>query len=132
MLNLPPEIIAVSMPFAPLFDVRTWQKAMLLLIGTILSPGKRTVTAALRVLGMKDERRFSQFHQVLNRASWSTLAISHCLVDLLIRLIYPADEPLVFGIDETIERRSGSEWYHLHYYERWCERNHQKRCEKLG
>ena len=107
MLNLPPEIIAVLMPFAPLFDGRTWQKAMVLLIGTILSPGKRTVTSALRVLGLKDERQFTLFHQVLNRASWSTLAVSQCLLDLLIRFIYPVNDPLVFGIDETIERRWG-------------------------
>ena len=107
MLNLPSEIMTVLMPFAPLFHARTWQKALILLIGTILTPGKRTVTAALRVMGLKDERRFSLFHQVLNRASWSSLAVGKCLLDLLIGLMYPADEPLVFGIDETIERRWG-------------------------
>jgi hypothetical protein len=31
--------------------------------------------------------------------------VGHGLLDLLIKVIYPADEPLVFGIDETIERR---------------------------
>jgi hypothetical protein len=58
-------------------------------------------------MGLKDERKFSLFHQVLNRASWSSVAVGKCLLDLLITLIYPADEPLVFGIDETIERRWG-------------------------
>jgi hypothetical protein len=43
MLNLPPEIMTVLMPFAPLFHARTWQKALILLIGTILTPGNRTV-----------------------------------------------------------------------------------------
>jgi hypothetical protein len=107
MLNLPPEIMTVLMPFAPLFHARTWQKVLILLIGTILTPGQRTVAAALRVMGLKDEHRFSLFHQVLNRASWSTLTVGKCLLDLLIKVIYPADEPLVFGIDETIERRWG-------------------------
>jgi hypothetical protein len=107
MLNLPPAIMKVLTPFAPLFHVRTWRKVPILLFGTILTPGKRTVTAALRVMGLKDESRFSIFHQVLNRASWSSLAVGQCLLSLLIRLIYPADEPLVFGIDETIERRWG-------------------------
>jgi hypothetical protein len=50
-------------------------------------------------MGLKDERRFSLFHQVLNRAPWSSLAVDKRLLDLLIRLIHPADEPLVFGID---------------------------------
>jgi hypothetical protein len=58
-------------------------------------------------MGLKGERQFSIFHQVLNRASWSSLAVGKCLLGLLIRLIYPANEPLVFGIDETIERRWG-------------------------
>jgi hypothetical protein len=107
MFNLPPEIMTVLLPFAPLFHAWTWRKALILLIGTILAPGKRTVAAALRVMGLKDERRFSLFHQVLNRAAWSSLAVGKCLLDLLIRLLYPADEPLVFGIDETIERRWG-------------------------
>ena len=107
MLNLPPEIMTVLMPFAPLFHAKTWQKVLILLIGTILTPGKRTVTAALRVMGLKDESRFSLFHQVLNRAAWSSLAVAKCLLDLLITLIYPTDVPLVFGIDETIERRWG-------------------------
>jgi hypothetical protein len=107
MLNLPPTIMKVLMPFAPLFHTKTWRKVPILLMGTILTPGKRTVTAALRVMGLKDESQFSIFRQVLNRASWSSLAVGKCLLDLLIRLIYPADEPLVFGIDETIERRWG-------------------------
>lgn len=107
MLNLPPEIMTVLMPFAPLFHARTWQKALILLNGTILTPSKRTVAAAWRVMGLKDESKFSLFHQVLNRASWSSLSVGKCLLDLLLRLVYPADEPLVFGIDETIERRWG-------------------------
>jgi hypothetical protein len=107
MLNLPPTIMKVLMPFAPLFHAKTWRKGPILLIGTILTPGKRTVTAALRVMGLKDDGKFSIFHQVLNRASWSSLAVGKCLLDLLITLIYPVDEPLVFGIDETIERRWG-------------------------
>ena len=107
MLNLPPAIMKVLTPFAPLFHTKTWRKVPILLIGTILTPGKRTVTAALRVMGLNDESKFSLFHQVLNRASWSSLAVGKCLLDLLITLIYPADEPLVLGIDETIERRWG-------------------------
>lgn len=107
MLNLPPVIMTVLIPFAPLFHAKTWRKVPILLIGTILAPGKRTVTAALRVMGLKDDNKFSLFHQVLNRATWSSLAVGKCLLDMLIKLIYPADEPLVCGIDETIERRWG-------------------------
>jgi hypothetical protein len=108
MLNLPPIIIDLIDPFAPCFyGVTTWMKAQILLIGTILAPGKRTVTAALRVMGLKDEEKFAQYHQVLSRAAWSPRDLAHTMLILLVKTFSPEDKPLVFGIDETIERRWG-------------------------
>jgi hypothetical protein len=107
MLNLPPAIMTVLVPFAPLFHVKTWRKVPVLLCGTVLAPGKRTVTAALRVMGLKDDSKFTKYHQVLNRATWSPLAVARCLLDLLVKILYLADKPVVCGIDETIERRWG-------------------------
>jgi hypothetical protein len=107
MLNLPPAIMTVLVPFAPLFHAKTWQKVPILLFGTILTPGKRTVTAALRVMGLKDDGQFSKYHQVLNRAAWSPLALARCLLILLVGMFCTENEALVFGIDETIERRWG-------------------------
>ena len=51
MLTLPDAIVAVVGPFATLFTNPTWRKAQVLLIGAILTPGQRTVAAALRVMG---------------------------------------------------------------------------------
>lgn len=70
MPHLPEEIILLLVPFAPLFSNRVWLHAQLLLLGAILAPGKRTVTAALRVMGLARERRFTNYHRVLNRATW--------------------------------------------------------------
>lgn len=108
MLNLPSIIIDLLTPFAPCFSgVTTWTKAQILLIGTILAPGKRTVTAALRVMGLKDDMRFAQYHQVLNRAVWSPLDLAQCLWRLLVTALGASDKPLVCGIDDTVERRWG-------------------------
>jgi hypothetical protein len=107
MLNLPPTIMTVLMPFVPLFQAKTWHKVPVLLIGTILAPGKRTVTAALRVMGLKGEANYAKYHQVLNRAVWSPLAVAHCLLSLLIKALCREERPLVFGMDDTIERRWG-------------------------
>ncbi len=100
MLNLPPAIMTVLVPFAPLFQEKTWPKAQVLLMGTILAAGKRTVTAALRVMGLRDEVNYAKYHHVLNRAVWSPLAV-------LVKALVAEGEPLVFGIDETLERRWG-------------------------
>lgn len=107
MLNLPPEIMTVLIPFAPLFHAKTWQKVPVLLLGTILVTGKRTVTAALRVMGLKDDKQFAKYHQVLNRAVWSPLVVAKCLLDMLVTKVYPDNKPLVFGMDDTVERRWG-------------------------
>ena len=50
MLTLPDAIVSVLLPFSTLFTNPTWQKAQLLLVGAILSPGQRTVAAALRIM----------------------------------------------------------------------------------
>ena len=108
MPSLPSAIVPLLFPFASLFDARTWRKAQHLLIGAVLAPGKRTVTACLRALGRHAERDFALYHQVPDRARWSALAVSRCLPGLLLlRHLDDGVGPLVFGLDETVERRSG-------------------------
>jgi len=68
---------------------------------------KRTVTAALRAIGLKDERKFAQYHHVLSRAVWSPLVMAESLLMVLVKTFCPKDQPLVFGLDDTIERRWG-------------------------
>ncbi len=81
----------------------------MLLVGAVLSPGKRSETSALRVMGLNDERSFARYHHVLNRAVWSPLQLGRVLLWLLIRHLDRGDGPLVFGIDETLERRRGTQ-----------------------
>ncbi|OEU78223.1 MAG: hypothetical protein BA873_04375 [Desulfobulbaceae bacterium C00003063] len=70
MLSLPQEVVVVLYAFAPLFSRPVWSHATTLAIGAILSTGKKTVTSALRVMGLRQEERFTNFHRVLNRAKW--------------------------------------------------------------
>ena len=107
MPTLPEVMVTLLLPFEPLFDPRTWRKAQLLTVGAILSPGKRTVSSALNILGVGQRGDFATFHHVLNRARWSPLHLSRALLFLLLRQLCPPAEPLVFGIDETVERRWG-------------------------
>src|SRR5437016_13561554 len=55
-----------------------------LVVGTLLARGRRTVTAALKQMGLHDEPDFSLFHQVLNRACWSSLTVSRLLLQVLV------------------------------------------------
>jgi hypothetical protein len=77
--TLPPKMVQVLTPFAPLFSKRVWQHAQVLLIGAILAPGRRTVSSALRAMGLEHEKRFHRYHRVLSRASWSSRQASGVL-----------------------------------------------------
>lgn len=66
MNRLPLEFTSFILPFASLFFKRIWHSALVLLVGAILSPGKRTVSAVLQVMGLSQERHFQNYHRVLN------------------------------------------------------------------
>ncbi len=108
MRNLPRAIIQVLRQFELLFSERVWEWAKILLVGAILAPGKRTVTAVLRVMGLHTERQFQNYHRVLNRAVWSPRAASRVLLRLLVTTFLPPDAPVVLGLDDHIERRRGA------------------------
>ena len=90
MLRLPPRFAAVILCFAPLFFQRSWRHAEMLLIGAILTPGQRTVTSILRMIGLGRERRFVNYHRVLNRAAWSGRAVPRVLLGPDPTLLSPA------------------------------------------
>jgi hypothetical protein len=100
-------MILVLRPFAQAFSERTWEWVQLLVVGAILAPSRRTVTAILRVLGLSAERQFQRYHRVLNRVKWSGLLISRILLTLLVATFLAAGVPLIIAADETIERRTG-------------------------
>src|ERR671927_317298 len=108
MCDLPEMIIRLLRPFEPVFSRRVWPWATTLLVGAILAPGPRTVAAALRVLGLQDDRPFGNYHRVLNRARWSSRALSRILCTQLVDAFVPPGAPVLVGLDDTIERRGGA------------------------
>jgi len=105
--TLPPKMVQALAPFAPLFSKRVFRHARVLLIGAILAPGARTVSSALRAMGLDQHKRFHRYHRVLSRASWSSLGVGRVLLGLLVEAFVPEGAPLIVGIDETLERRYG-------------------------
>ncbi len=93
--------------FAPYFSKLVWEQAQVLLLGAMLVPGRRTVTAVLRIMGLSAEKHFQTYHRVLNRAVWSSWALSRRLLGLLIQT-FVSNGPVIFGLDDTIERRRGA------------------------
>ena len=88
-------MIAVLAPFAPRCSRRVWRHA------------QRTVTATRRVMGLAQRPQCYRYHRVRSRDPWSSLAAGRVLLRRLVAA-FVSDGPLVFGIDETSERRRGS------------------------
>jgi DDE superfamily endonuclease len=106
MLLLSSGCAPLLLAFAPLFSPSVWSYVEVLLLGTILTPGQRTVAAVLRIVGLGSEQHFQNYHRVLNRARWSSRAASRILLRLLVESFAPSG-PILVGLDDTIERRWG-------------------------
>src|SRR5215203_1840220 len=105
--SVTPAILAQWMaPFQSVFTRPMWQNLLVLVAGSLLAPGRRTVTSALSIMGLRQMTTFTNFHRVLNPNRWSSHATAHCLLTLLVTAFAP-NGPVVIGVDETIERRWG-------------------------
>ena len=100
------ELLGLFAAFSPLFTQPTFQHARGLLEGAILTLGRRTVASALRSMGLQDDPHFQNYHRVLSRARWSCRQAGKILLVRLLDTFVP-NGPLVFGLDDTIERRWG-------------------------
>ena len=101
--------------FAAEFSPEVWRHAQVLLTGAILVRGQRTVASILRVMGLGAAKDFENYHRVLNRASWSALALARKLLLMLLQTFVPRGEILIGG-DETLERRRGKQIAAKGYY----------------
>lgn len=93
--------------FRASFTAPAWRCVLVLIAGTILSPGRRTVAAALRVMKREQDPPFTNYHRVLNRDRWMSRSLSRRPLELLIAAFVP-NGPIIIGLDETLERRWGA------------------------
>jgi hypothetical protein len=105
--TVPTILISWLAVFRPCFTAPVWNHILVLVAGAVLAPGKRTVSQALRVMGLADQPGFGRYHEVLNRARWDARDVARRLLLHLLAALSPTGE-VVIGVDDTIERRWGS------------------------
>src|SRR5690349_1489207 len=85
MLHVPARFASILVAFASVFvQAWTWQHAQMLLLGALLVPGQRMVCSILRIIGLRQERRFVTYHRVLSRAVWNSRLAARLLLKLLV------------------------------------------------
>ena len=92
--------------FRDCFTAPVWAHVLVLVAGAILAPGKRTVSQALRVMGLASNPGFGRYHEVLSRARWDSRTVARTLLKQVLDAFLPTGE-VVIGVDDTIERRWG-------------------------
>jgi hypothetical protein len=108
MVPTVPRILAEWMrPFSGVFSSCLRGHVLVLVAGTVLSPGRRTVTAALRIMGLEQAPDFALYHRVLSTARGSARQLARRVLLHLIACFVP-EGPIVIGVDDTIERRWGA------------------------
>jgi hypothetical protein len=103
-----PEVLDEWMrPFRCHFTAAVWRHGLVLVGGALLAPGRRTVAAALRVMGFAEAAGFAAYHRVLSHGHWCSRALAQRLLLLLLVAAFVPHGPVVVGLDDTIERRRG-------------------------
>jgi len=102
----PPILAGWLSAFRHCFTAPVWTRVLVLVAGAVLAPGKRTVSQALRVMGLAERPGFGRYHEVLSRARWNGRAVARTLLAQVLDAFMPAGE-VVIGVDDTIERRWG-------------------------
>jgi DDE superfamily endonuclease len=128
----PDPIILMLEPFRPLFTAPTWKQMQVLLRGTLLARGRRTVTAALWQTGQKPDPRLSNFHQVLNRARWSPLEARRQFLALIVASFAQAGGTRDIVSDETLERRSFAQIHKRGHYRESARSSRQRSVSSPG
>jgi DDE superfamily endonuclease len=103
---VPPVLVSLMAAFRDFFTAPVWDHVLVLVTGAILTPGKRTVSAVLRIMGLSEAADFALYHHVLSQAHWDSRAIARKLLSLILER-FLSDGPVIIGIDDTIERRWG-------------------------
>lgn len=73
-----------------------------------LAPWKANCESHLTSEGLGHTRRFERYHRVLNRTVWPGREAARVLFGLLVEAFVPDDDPLIIGVDETLERCRGA------------------------
>lgn len=107
---LPPEAHALVQALAPHFTNPTYQRFSALLVGALLTTGRRTVANILRTLRHLAPGHRTDYQRVLSRAPWSGLALGCALVRFALDHLVPAGPVMLVG-DDTVDGHPGTHVY---------------------
>jgi DDE superfamily endonuclease len=76
---------------------------LVLLLGTLLTTGRRTITNILRTVRYQAPGHASSYHRVLSRRRWSTWVMARAVIRFLLDHVAPPGPVLLAGDDAVTE-----------------------------
>jgi hypothetical protein len=107
---LPPDAHPLVQAFAFHFTSPTYQRFSTLLVGAVLTTGRRTVANLLRTLRHLAPGHPSAYRRVLSRAPWSGIGLGCALARFLLDHLVPAGPVALVG-DDTVDGHPGRTVY---------------------
>ena len=105
MFRLPQEAGFIG-KFAPAFTQATYQRFATLLVGTIITVGRRTVSHVLFSIPGLRRGHCSSYNRVFSAARWSLWPLARVLAIAVMALV-PKNQPVIVDVDDTIAGHSG-------------------------
>lgn len=107
---LPPEAHPLVQVLALHFTTPTYQRVSALLVGALVTTGRRTVANLLRTLRHLAPGHRTDYQRVLSRAPWSGLQLGCALMRFVVDHLIP-DGPVRLVGDDTVDGHPGTHVY---------------------
>ena len=93
--------------FAPVFLQPTYQRFLVLLVASILTTGRRTVSNLLRSVPGLAPGDPSSYHRVFSKRRWSSLGLARLLTKFILDH-FVGDGPVFLAGDDTVDEHRGA------------------------
>ncbi len=106
MIQTPRAAQDVVAKLSPAFTKPTALRMVGFALATIITIGRRTVTATLIVAAGLLTGHFTTYYRLFSRPAWSTWCLGRLLAQLVIELV-PPDEPILLAADDSTTEHPG-------------------------
>jgi hypothetical protein len=110
MLPLPTAALPLLRSVAGACVLPTAKRLLHLMVGAILTTGRRTISNLLRAIRGLAKGHPSSYHRVFSRRRWSVWPLARGLADLILRHWVPEGSVLLAG-DDTVDEHRGAHFY---------------------
>jgi hypothetical protein len=105
-MNIPTFAWPILTMLRPTFSTPTYNRFLVLLLGTLLTTGRRTITNLWRTVRHQAPGHASSSHRVWSQRRWSTWVLARAVIRFLLDHVVPPGPVLLAG-DETVTEHPG-------------------------